>query len=111
MEAFQIGYLRDGALHVFRTQDRADISGRYAEGEWTVEATGDEERLAVRATVDRATFMDLLMPSAGGMVPGARESLEGTIEVTLWRLEGESWTEVDTRTTERAGVEIGGSWP
>ncbi len=111
IEAFQVGYLRDGTFHSFRTQDSGEITGSYNGSEWVVDALQGSERVTVRATTDPAAIMELRIPTGAGMVPGAFESLVGTIAVTLWEANGDGWTEVDTRVTTNAGVEIGGTWP
>ena len=110
MDAYQIGYWRDGVLHTFRTQDRAVITGTYSGLAWWIDAVQDQERVTIAGTTDPPGVLTLLVPTADGMRPGAGESLTGAISVSFWRDEGGTWTEVDNRVTGRAGVEAGGTW-
>lgn len=110
-QAYMIGYYRDGELLTFRTQDMARIYGFYDDLIWTINAEKGNQRLTIWASADQATMFRMLAPTLSGMKPIVNESLTGVIGVTYWVRDGRDWIEMESRTTDLAGVEIGGVWP
>lgn len=80
---FLIGFYAGGCFYKFTSMNRSSLSVQSGVNTLIIKTNNRDYCLKIKASYPPDTFLDLYAPRGGNMIPVARETLKGTLYVTL----------------------------
>lgn len=80
---FLIGFYTKGHFYKFTSMNLSTLKIHSNRDELIIKTCNRDYYLRIEASYPQDTFLDLYAPKAGNMIPAARETLRGTLYVTL----------------------------